>query len=60
MREKEIANSAVFIMTVWNFLLAIAMILEIVPLFYGIALSLSGMISVIFVSRRMILKDHKY
>ena len=59
MREKEIANSAVFIMTVWNFLLAIAMILEIVPLFYGISLSLSGMISVIFVSRRMILKDHE-
>ncbi len=59
MRKQEIANVSLLIMTVWNAILGTVMILELVPISYGMFLALAGMCAIIVASWRALMGDER-
>ena len=57
--NQEIGMSALFIMTVWNLLMGIIMVLEIIPVFFGLPLAFIGMIVIIYITWRMLMGDER-
>lgn len=59
MREQEVANTALLIMTVWNGIMGLLMIFEIIPLLYGMLLAFLGMCATIIASKRVLMGDER-
>jgi len=59
MREQEIANTALVIMTTWNLILGSLMIAEVIPVFYGMMLAVGGMFGIIVASWRTLMGDER-
>lgn len=59
MREQEIANLSLFVMTTWNAILGIFMIFEILPVSYGMCLAFGGMFGIIIASWRTLMGDER-
>jgi len=59
MREQEIANISLFIMTTWNALLGILMVFEVIPVFHGMMLATGGMIGIVIGTWRTIMEDER-
>ena len=59
MRDQEIANLSLFVMTTWNAILGILMIFEILPVSYGMYLAFGGMCGIIIASWRTLMGDER-
>ena len=59
MREQEVAYASIFILTVWNMIMGAAMIVELIPVSYGMCLAYGGMIGVIFAAWRTLMGDER-
>ena len=59
MREQEIANTALLIMTTWNMILGSLMIAEVIPVFYGMMLAVGGMFGIVVASWRTLMGDER-
>lgn len=59
MREQEIANTSLLIMTTWNLILGSLMIAEVIPVFYGMMLAVGGMFGIIVASWRTLMGDER-
>ena len=59
MREQEVANISLIVMTIWNVILGHLMILEILPVSYGMYLAFGGMCGIIIASWRTLMGDER-
>jgi uncharacterized membrane protein YfcA len=59
MREQEIANISLFLMTIWNVLLGILMVFEVIPVFYGMCLATGGMIGIVIGAWKTLMADER-
>jgi hypothetical protein len=59
MREQEVANISLFVMTTWNAILGILMIFEILPVSYGMYLAFGGMCVIMIASWRTLMGDER-
>lgn len=59
MRNQEIANLALTIMTIWNCILGIMMIFEILPVSYGMFLAFGGMCGIIIATWRTLMGNER-
>ena len=59
MRNQEIANLSLFVMTFWNCILGILMIFEILPVSYGMYLAFGGMCGIIIATWRTLMGDER-
>lgn len=59
MREQEIGFTALLVMTVWNSLLGLMMVFEIVPVKWGMLVSFVGMFCVNFVAYKMLMGNER-
>jgi hypothetical protein len=59
MREQEVANISLFVMTTWNAILGILMIFEILPVSYGMYLAFGGMCGIMIASWRTLMGDER-
>ena len=59
MREQEIANLSLFVLTAWNTILGFLMIFEILPVSYGMYLAFGGMCGIIIASWKALMGDER-
>ena len=59
MKEQVYATNALLIMTVFNFLVGVLIVTEVVPLFYGLGLATVGMTAIVWRTKRELVGDEK-
>jgi len=59
MREQEIAFAALFIMSVWNVLLGLLMIGEVVTVVDGMLFAFIGMVGIFIASKKALMGDEQ-
>ena len=59
MKEQVYATNALLIMTVFNFLVGVLIVTEVVPLFYGLGLATVGMSAIVWRTKRELMGDEK-
>jgi hypothetical protein len=59
MRNQEVANSALFIMTTWNVILGTFMVAELISVTYGMCLAFGGSIGIVVCAWRTLMGDER-
>ena len=59
MKEQLYATNALLIMTVFNFLVGVLIVTEVMPLFYGLGLATVGMSAIVWRTKRDLMGKEK-
>ena len=59
MKEQVYATNALLIMTVFNFLVGVLIVTEVMPLFYGLGLATVGMSAIVWRTKRDLMGKEK-